>query len=71
MKGSFMGACAKNAGIGFECDPFSEEFLDTVYNYYCGINKDYFYINCDKEMERITEEYYAGKQYISKLLSDK
>lgn len=64
MNGSFMGKCAANAGIGFECDPYSEDFLDKVYEYYSSLDFDKFRRNCDSELDRILNQYGAAAREV-------
>lgn len=68
MDDSFMGQAAVKAGIGFECNPYSEHFTDDVYNYYQSINKDDFYNSCDNELNRVIEEYNTGKEILKSIL---
>lgn len=57
MKGSFMGKCATNAGVGFECDPADENFLDAVCQYYSTLDVEAFKKRCDAELEHLINEY--------------
>lgn len=56
MKGSFMGECAENAGIGYACNPHDDNFADKIYEYYAAINCQEFKENCDEELNRVLNE---------------
>lgn len=60
MKQSFMGDCITRAGIGLACDPYEENFTETLYAYYTGLNVEEFRIACDHETERVISEYENG-----------
>ncbi len=56
MKNSFMGGKITTNNIGFEVDPFSENFTDDIYNYYNSINFSKFIKSCDVELKKICKE---------------
>lgn len=60
MEGSFMGEKAKKAKIGFNCNPYKDNFLDDIYNYYTKINFIELKNNCRIELERVLKEYKKG-----------
>ncbi len=70
-KGAFMAKCITDAGIGIECDPNDDDFLETIYNYYSNLNYDEFINNCNKELDRVMQEYNQASQRIKDLLTDK
>lgn len=65
--GSFMGEKVTNLGIGLECSPWDDDFLDKVYSYYRSLNIDEFAINANKELNAVLDEYYKGAQVIGDL----
>ena len=71
MKGSFMAETAQRAAIGFEMNPFDENFVVSLFEEYTNIDRDKFYLNCDKELERVLLEYDFGSALIKKLTSSK
>lgn len=60
MCGSFMADAAEKAHIGFNVNPFDDNFLNGVYEHYSNLDKQKFEENCDKELERIILEYESG-----------
>lgn len=70
MKNSFMGRSVSKNGIGFECDPDDENFVDNIFNYYLSINKNIFKQNVDKSFNKIIEEYYAGSSFIKSVVEE-
>lgn len=67
MKGSFMAETAQKASIGFDVDPYEDDFLDRLFADYNSIDRNRFYKNCDKELERVLLEYEFGCTLIKKL----
>lgn len=67
MKGSFMGKMSEKAGIGFECDPYDDNFMNKLYAYYNNINFTHFKNNCDDELKRVREEFNKGCFIIKEL----
>lgn len=67
MNGSFMAEKAKKADVGFECDPCEEDFCNKVYNYYSALDKSEFLKNCNKELEKILDEYKNGCDFINRM----
>ena len=57
MVDSFMGKMAQESGIGFTCDPWAENFTESVYQYYSHLDKRAFVSACDQEITRVIEEY--------------
>lgn len=64
--GSQMSKMCEYAGVGVSLDPRNEDFCDRLYDYYRSPQSS-FIANCDKELERILEEYSRGKQIISEI----
>lgn len=60
MRGSYMAQQAEAAGIGLPCDPYDENFLDQVYDFYQGLDRDTFRKQCDLTLQKILEQYEAG-----------
>ena len=69
MKGSFMGEKCTEKGIGFECDPFEEDFAKCIVNYYEHIDFTHFKHQCDKEINGLVDEYNNGKRLCNKIFS--
>ena len=62
MRGSFMGEKCTENGVGFECDPFDDDFSDAIYNYFGKIESLSFRRSCDKELEKVMKEFDEGKK---------
>lgn len=56
-EGSFMGNETELAKIGVALDPNKQEFADRIFDYYNSLNWEDFNMLCDKELNRIFEEY--------------
>lgn len=69
MKGSFMGKKCAEKGIGFECDPFEEDFTDKVYEYYSKLKYEEFKKNCNAELDTVLTDISKGKSIISECLA--
>ena len=69
MTGSFMAETAAKANIGFDADPYDDDFTDKLFSAYCGIDREAFNQNCDKELERVLLEYKSGSELIKRLTS--
>lgn len=67
MQGSFMAKLAEKAGIGFNVDPYKNDFTEELYKKYSAIEKNKFINNCDKELDRVLSEYYHGSVLIRQL----
>ena len=67
MNGSFMAETARKAGIGIGVDPNKDDFLDRLFQDYIEMDKGKFRENCDKELERVLDEYNFGSDLVRKL----
>lgn len=67
MKDSFMGKKCTQNGIGFECDPYDEDFCDKIYAYYCGLFNSVFEKNCDEELAAVLLQLKEGVAVFSAL----
>lgn len=67
LQGSFMAETAEKSGIGFSVNPYDDDFTDKIFANYVNINKNEFLINCDKELERVFNEYKLGTTLIKSL----
>lgn len=67
MRGSFMAEIAKKASIGFDVDPYDDDFTEKLFEAYRSIDKNVFMQNCDKELERVLLEYNSCSALIKKL----
>lgn len=69
FQGSFMGQkCTKNE-IGLECDPYSEQFTQSIYDYISGITKDDFMKSCDKALIDVLQEIECAADIVKNLLT--
>lgn len=69
MQDSFMAEKAQKAGIGFSVDPWDENFLNKLYESYCGLDRNEFVKNCDVELSRVCNEYCKGNDVIKVTIS--
>lgn len=67
MSNSYMAQTAKSANIGFEVNPYDNDFTDKLFEAYISLDKEDFYKNCDRELERVLREYNFGADLIQKL----
>ena len=67
MKGSFMGECARKAGVGYACNPYDDDFADVVYEYYKLTDREEFNKNCDEELAKVQEEMSFAIKKIQKI----
>lgn len=67
MRGSFMAEIAEKAGVGFDVNPYEDDFLDRLFEKYSNFDREEFNKNCDKELERVLSEYHSGSALIRKL----
>lgn len=56
MEGSFMGEVAEKEKIGISCNPYKDDFLDKVYEYYAHLNREEFNSNCDRYLDKCLKE---------------
>lgn len=66
IEGSFMAEMATQSGIGFACNPFDNDFTDRIHKYYQNIQPIIFRENCDREAERVYNEYLTGRAILRK-----
>ena len=67
MRGAFMADMAGKAGIGFDVDPYDDDFTDKLFDEYSVINNGEFAKRCDEELERVLTEYKSGSLLIREL----
>lgn len=67
MKDSFMAETAGRAGIGFDVDPYENNFTDKLFDLYSRFDREEFNKNCDIELERVLGEYNSGAALIRAL----
>lgn len=65
MPDSFMGKCVHRAGVGFLLDPASDTFANDIYTKYQNLDTTVFYDACEKELNRVLDEFKNGEQIIS------
>ncbi|WP_404330371.1 hypothetical protein [Mesobacillus maritimus] len=59
-RGSFMGEQVEKNKVGFECNPYNQDFADNLYNYYNSISWDIFEQKCNHLLSKIMVEYNNG-----------
>ncbi len=69
MVGSFMGECAEKAGVGITLDPRKDDFCEKIYKYYEGLEKEEFYKNCEKDLQRVLAQTYEGIAKVKEALN--
>ncbi len=67
MQGAFMATKAEESKVGMAANPFEDDFADKLYEYYTSIEKQEFYKNCDRELERVIKEYDKGIDVIQSI----
>lgn len=67
MRGSFMAETARKAGIGFDVNPYDDDFTEQLYSLYENLDKHAFESNCNAELERVLAEYKFGSELIKRL----
>lgn len=67
MKGSYMAETARKAAIGFDANPYDDNFTDKLFEEYTKLDRAAFRINCDKELERVLLEYNTGSAVVKNL----
>lgn len=68
--GSQMSKMTLNAEVGISLDPREKNFCDKLYDYSSKLDREAFNKHCDKELERVMEEYNYGKEVICKLFKE-
>jgi len=69
-EGAFMATVAEQGGVGIGVDLSNEDFCEKLYDYYSGLNKTSFEAKCDKELERIINDYRKGAAIIKNATSE-
>lgn len=54
---TFMSKLVCDARVGIQSSPFSDKFLDDIYNYYININTTEFNKNCTLKLNEVLNEY--------------
>lgn len=70
LPGSFMASEAERSGTGIALDPADGDFADKLYTYCQNLPTDTFRACCDKELDRILAEYYAGTEMLKRMFTD-
>ena len=68
--GSFMADRAVNSGVGVALDPYSDNFADSLYEYYQSIEFEEFFNCCDKELSVILNQVSDGEKKIKEVLDN-
>ena len=67
MQGAFMATKAEEGKVGMAANPFEDDFAEKLYSYYTSTEKQEFYENCDRELERVIKEYDKGIEVIQSI----
>lgn len=67
MNGSFMGESVEKNGIGWQVNPYDEDFLEKIYVNYQNLHKDIFYNRCDGRLNEVIKEYHDGVAIIKEI----
>ena len=65
FKNSNMGIKVVQNGIGIDINPFLEQNLDRVYDYYTKINSDKFNLNCKNELNCVKDDLKKAEKIIN------
>lgn len=69
--GSQMSMMSNKAEVGVSLDPRDRDFCDKLHDYYYSIDRAKFNQHCDKELERVMEEYNEGRSLIFSIFKNK
>lgn len=69
MQGSFMGESVEKNGVGWQVNPYDEDFTEQIYVNYKQMQKDVFYNCCDRRLDEVLQEYGAGVDIVKMLNS--
>lgn len=64
---SFMDQAASRANVGIGLNPMSDDFTESLYVYYKGLERNNFMEACDRELERVMKEYNFGIEVINEI----
>lgn len=64
---SFMDQAASRANVGIGLNPISDDFTESLYVYYRGLDCKGFEEACDRELERVMKEYNSGIEVINEI----
>ena len=67
MKGSFMGESVEKNGVGWQVNPYDEDFTEQIYVNYKQMQKDVFYNCCDRRLDEVVKEYATGVEIIKQI----
>lgn len=70
MQGSFMGRMAEDREIGCACDPWANDFMQVIYEYYTKLDRQAFHAACDREVARIIDEYHGAVEVLCDCLQE-
>lgn len=69
MNGSFMAEKCIKSGVGLQCDPFDDDFLDKVFCFYSKLEQSDFDERCDAELYRVLDQINEGETALNMLFS--
>ena len=69
-KDTYMGDVVEEKGVGLACNPYEEEFLDKVYNYYRNLQEDKFEKSCQDELNLVLNQMDEGNKIIRNIIEN-
>ena len=70
MKDSFMGVQVTENRIGLACDPYSDGFSDSIFQYYRSLDFEVFKKNCDSTLDKVVRQIEKDEVILKRVLSD-
>lgn len=67
MEGSFMGESVEKNGIGWQVNPYDDDFTEKIYVNYKEFQQDTFYDCCDRRVEEVLKEYKTNGECLKNL----
>ncbi len=64
MEGTFMAESAEKNGVGKAVNPYNDDFLQQVYDYYRTIDEKAFVLNCEKQLDEVFAQYKVNQDII-------
>ncbi len=65
VKGSYMGKLCEKYGIGLACDPYEDNFADSLFDYFSNIKPETFEQNSKEFLEHVMKEIDSGEKVLS------
>ncbi len=64
VKGSYMGELCEKYGIGLACDPYSDDFAQSLYSYCLDLEKNTFNHNSQEFLSYVIKDVESGEKII-------